>query len=104
LDIERYKKDQAEQIRMSELKSRGQFGPGDQVDEAYRIKRIEECEKKLKDQQKDEKIHELEELVDEFERRVEIMRTINESLHEELDSLREEAIPQYHKSKKQLPP
>lgn len=60
---------QADQIRMSEFKSRGQFGTGDQVDEANRIKRLEETEKK----HNDENIHEL---VDELERRMEIIRTI----------------------------
>ena len=35
-------KDYAEQLRMSQFKHSGQFGPGDQVDEANRMKRIEE--------------------------------------------------------------
>jgi len=75
-------KDKAEQIRMSEFKSRGQFGPGDQVDEANRMKRIEENEKRIK-------VCELEELVSELEKRVEKLREINDKLLEENYDLRE---------------
>lgn len=75
-------KDKAEQLRMSEFKSRGQFGPGDQVDEANRMKRIEENEKTIK-------VCELEQLVDKLEKRVEKLREINDKLLEENYDLRE---------------
>jgi hypothetical protein len=87
LNDEKYKNDEfakgcmllQEQVRMTEMKSKG---PGDQADEYARLK-------KMKDTEKDERIRELEELTSELEIRVEKMREINDKLHEELDSLRE---------------
>lgn len=72
-----------EQIRMNEFKSKGMFGPGDQVDEYNRIKKMKETEK-------DERIRELEELVSELEMRVEKLREIGDILRQENDKLREE--------------
>ena len=94
---EQYENDFQEQIHMTEMKSNGKFGPGDQVDEYNRLKRMRE-------KQKDERISELEELVSELETRVEKLREINDKLSKELDTLNEEMVPQYHKSKNTLPP
>lgn len=82
LNEEQYKNDQAEQIRMSEMKSKGMFGPNDQVDEVNRMKRLEE-------HRKDDRIQDLEDLVHELEMRVEKLREINDNLHEEIHHLNE---------------
>lgn len=89
-----------EQIRMNEFKSKGMFGPGDQVDEYARLKKMKETEK-------DERIRELEELVSELEMRVEKLREIgdkireeNDKLHEEIDANHQDIIEKYKNEKK----
>lgn len=89
-----------EQIRMEEFKSKGMFGPGDQVDEYNRLKKIKETEK-------DERIRELEELVNELEMRVEKLREIgdrlreeNDKLHEEIDANHQDILEKYKNEKK----
>jgi len=98
--ISELEKDMEEQIRMNEFKSKGMFGPGDQVDEYARIKRIEETKK-------DERIRELEELVSELEMRIEKLREIgdklreeNDKLHEEIDANHQDIIEKYKNEKK----
>lgn len=82
-ELEKNRELYQEQIRMNEFKSKCMFGPGDQVDEYARLKKMKETEK-------DERIRELEELVSELEMRVEKLREIGDKLREENDKLHEE--------------
>jgi hypothetical protein len=85
-----------EQIRMEEFKSNGMFGPGDQVDEYARLKKMKETEK-------DERIRELEELEMRLEKLREIgdrLREENDKLHEEIDANHQDIIEKYKNEKK----